>query len=106
MLPVNSEPPRPADERLLPAVEETLAALELGEGDQAAAQLARRYAKVIDEARDQAWAMRWISPHLLETLTALQATPMSRPAPKPAPTGPSQLNKLRAARVRGDRPGA
>jgi hypothetical protein len=102
LLPVDGEPPRPEDERLLPAVEETLAALELGEGDRAAAQLARRYAQVIDEARDQAWAYRWIGPLLLSSLEALRATPMSRREAKPVDRQPSQLDRLRAAR----RPGA
>jgi hypothetical protein len=101
LLPVDGEPPRPEDERLLPAVEETLAALELGAGDRAAAQLARRYAQVIDEARDQAWAYRWIGPLLLQALTELKATPMSRrEAAKPPPGQLSQLDRLRAARVR------
>jgi hypothetical protein len=96
---------RDADELLAPAVEETLAALQLGEGDAAAAHLARRYAKVIDEARDPAYAMRWLGPLLLASLEALRATPMSRKAEKPAERGPSRLDQLRAARARsGGRP--
>jgi hypothetical protein len=79
-----------------------LGALGLAESDRGAAQLARQYARVID----QAYAMRWVAPHLLEVLTALQATPASRPAAKPAPAGPSQLDKLRAMRARDGRPGA
>ncbi len=98
LLPIDGEPPRPADELLLPAVEETLGALELTEADQAAAQIARRYAKVIDEARDPAYAYRWLGPLLLASLEALRATPMSRPAVKPGPAGPSRLDQLRAAR--------
>ena len=104
LLPIDGEPPRPVDERLLPAVEETLGALELDGSDQAAAQLARRYAKVIDEARDQAWVYRWIGPLLLQVLTELKATPMSRKAAKPVATGPSRLDALRAARGAAKRP--
>jgi hypothetical protein len=61
-LPIDGEPPRLRDELLLPAVEETLAALKLGESDRSATQLARRYAKVIDEARDPAWSLRHETP--------------------------------------------
>ena len=104
LLPVDGEPPLPPEDRLLPAVEETLAALKLAGGDLAAAQLARRYADTIDKARDQAWALRWIGPHLLDILTSLHATPASRPAPRPSlPAGPSQLDRLRERRS-GRRP--
>jgi hypothetical protein len=103
LIPVDGEPPRPADELLLPSVRESVAALELGVDGLAAARLAERYAQVIDEARDQAWALRWIGPHLLQALTELRATPMSRKEAKPVPGQPSQLDRLRAARVR-DRP--
>jgi hypothetical protein len=103
LLPVDGEPPRPEDERLLPAVEETLGALELGEGDRAAAQLARRYAQVIDGARDQAWAYRWIGPLLLSALTEMKATPLSRREAKPVQSGPSRLDQLRAVRARNGR---
>lgn len=101
LLPVEGQEPRPGDELLAPAVEETLAALELGEADAAAAQIARRYAKVIDEARDPAWSARWIGPLLLQALQELRATPASRPAVKPGPGRPTQLDKLRAARRGG-----
>jgi hypothetical protein len=101
LLPVDGEPPRPAGERLLPAVEETLAALELGADGQAVAQIARRYADVIDKARDQAYAIRWIGPLLLDTLGALQATPQSRQVVMLAARPPSQLERLRAARSPG-----
>jgi hypothetical protein len=100
LVPIDGEPPRPVDELLAPVVEETLAALELGEDGQAAAALARSYARVIDGARDQAWALRWIGPHMLAALEALQATPMSRRAAKPADRRPSQLDQLRAVRRR------
>jgi hypothetical protein len=104
LLPAGGEPPRAVDERLLPAVEETLAALELAGSDQAAAQLARRYARVIDEARDPAWAYRWLAPLLLSALTELRATPMSRKAATPVPVGPSRLDQLRAVRARNGQP--
>jgi hypothetical protein len=98
LLPADGQPLRPADELLGPAVEETIGALELGAADQAAAQVARRYARVIDEARDPAWAYRWLGPLLLAALTELRATPMSRKAARPAPVGPSGLDRLRSAR--------
>ena len=92
---------RPAGELLAPAVEETLAALELGERDAAAAQLARRYAQVIDQAADPAWAARWIGPLLLRALEELRATPVARAAGRAAPPrrGPNRVAQLRAAHV-------
>jgi hypothetical protein len=102
LLPVDGQGPRDPAELLLPAVEETLAALELGERDAAAAQLARQYARVIDEASDAAWAMRWLGPLLLASLESLRATPMSRPAVKPAASGPNWLQQQRAARAAAD----
>jgi hypothetical protein len=98
LLPVDGAPLRSSDELLAPAVEAALQALELGEADAAAAQLARRYAKVLDEARDPAWSARWIGPLLLDCLVQLGATPASR-KPKPADRPPSQLDQLRAARA-------
>ena len=92
--------PRSADELLTPSVEETLAALELDGKDAAAAQLASVYARVIDEARDSAWAARWIGPLLLQALAELHATPASRKAgqPKEAPKrGPTRVSQLRQA---------
>lgn len=99
LLPVDGQPPRDPDELLLPAVEETLTALKLGESDAAAAQLARQYARIIDEASDPAWSARWLSPLLLDCLVQLGATPASRPKQAPQ-REPSQLDKLRAARQR------
>ena len=98
LLPAEGHTPRDPDELLLPAVEETLAALELGERDAAAAQMARQYAKVIDTCRDAAWGYRWLGPLLLACLAELQATPASRKTAKPAPRGPNRLDQLRAAR--------
>ena len=106
LTPAEGQAPRDAAELLSPAVEETLSALQLTEQDAAAAQLARRYAKVIDQARDPAWAARWLGPELLRCLDALQATPASRKAAKPQPQGPSRLDQLRAARGSTSRPGA
>jgi hypothetical protein len=99
--PVEGDPPRPADDLLLPAVEETLAALQLGDDGLAAAQLARQYARIIDGGRDPAWCLRWLGPLLLSSLESMQATPMSRrDQKKPGPSAPSQLDRLRAVRRR------
>jgi hypothetical protein len=103
LLPADGEPPRPADELLAPAVAETFAALELGEGDQAAALLARRYAAVIDQAQNPAYALRWLGPLLLASLESLQATPMSRRAVRPVDRQPSQLDRLRVVHASGKR---
>ena len=93
---------RDADELLYPAVAASVEALGLGPEDTAAAQVALQLARVIDSARDQAWAMRWLAPNLMATLEALHATPMSRSKVKknPAPAGPSRLDQLRAVRVK------
>ena len=72
-----------------------------------AVQLARRYAKVIDEARDAAWAARWIGPLLLACLAELGATPAAKAAldkaAKTPPQGPNRLDQLRASRGSPDR---
>jgi hypothetical protein len=94
------------DEAIAPAVEETIAALELKAIDAGAVQLARRYAAVIDEAGDmraRASAMRWIAPQLLDVLESLGATPAARSRLKggtPANAAPTQLDRLRQARGR------
>jgi hypothetical protein len=88
---------RDADDLLGPAVEETLAALKLGPEHAGAAQLARSYARVIDQARDPVWALRWIGPNLMAILTSLRATPASRASAKPERTGPNKVAQLRAA---------
>ena len=90
---------RHPDDLLEPSVEQTLLSLELGEGDAAAAQLARRLARIIDRAESPTYAARWLMPILLDCLTALQATPLSRKAAKPSRQGPSQLDELRMRRV-------
>ena len=92
---------RDASELLWPAVSETLTQLDLGSEDAAARKLAQRYAQVIDEHRDPAWAMRWIGPLLLDALEQLGATPAARARLKGGKTADapvSQLAKLRAAR--------
>ena len=83
LLPIDGQAPRNAADLLAPAVEATLQALELGPADAAAAQLARRYARAIDQARDPAWAARWLAPPLLDALVQLGATPAAR-RPGPA----------------------
>lgn len=90
--------PRSAGELLAPSVGQTLAALDLDDKDAAAAQLAAVYARVIDRANDQAWAVRWIGPLLLQALAELHATPASRKAGKakePAKRAPSRVAQLR-----------
>ena len=89
------DPPAP----LLPVVEASIAALELGERDTAAAQLARRYAEVMDNAKDPVWATRWIGPLLLRSLEELGATPKSRPSAKKAPGRENRVAALRSARA-------
>ena len=92
---------RDASELLWPAVAETLASLDLAPEHASAKKLAQRYAQVIDEHRDPAWAMRWIGPLLLDALEQLGATPAARArgkGGKPADAPVSQLAKLRAAR--------
>ena len=62
---------RNAEDTLVAAVEQAINSLDLTEKDAAAAQLARRYAAVIDQCDDQAWAMRWVAPGLLDSLEQL-----------------------------------
>lgn len=109
---------RDVSELLWPAVSETLSQLDLKPEDAAAKKLAQRYAQIIDElpdkaprgAPDQAWAMRWIGPLLLDTLTALGATPAARAAITKGARGnadsgkpKSQLDVMREQRARRQR---
>jgi hypothetical protein len=93
-----------ADRLIGPAVEESIAALDLDQVDAGAVQLARRYAALIDESDTpqlKAWALRWIGPLLLAALESLGATPTARARLKGGKTpdaGPSQLARLREAR--------
>jgi hypothetical protein len=101
---------RDASELLWPAVSETLATLDLGSEHAAAKKLAQRYAQIIDQMPehaprgqpDQAWAMRWIGPLLLDALTELGATPAAKArltkGGKPDGGKPNRLAQLRAAR--------
>jgi len=92
---------RDASELLWPAVAQTLSQLDLTDADAAAAKLAQRYSQVIEQHEDQAWALRWIGPLLLDALEQLGATPAARArlkGGKPADAPVSQLAKLRAAR--------
>jgi hypothetical protein len=89
---------RDAAELLSPAIAATLSQLDLGSEHAAAAKLAEQYARIIDQAKDQAWAMRWIGPLLLDCLTQLGATPMSKPKQKQVPAGSSRLDQLRQVR--------
>lgn len=93
---------RDASELIWPAVQETLATLDLGSEHAAAKKLAQRYAQIIDSARDEAWAARWLMPLLLECLTELGATPAAKArltkGGKPGDGKPNRLAQLRAAR--------
>jgi hypothetical protein len=100
-VPLRAPGPRDAGELLGPAVAETIQALELQPEDAAVAQLARRYAAVMDETESPGWAARWIAPLLLVTLDSLGATPAARSrmkSGKPEPHVESALDRLRAAR--------
>ncbi len=97
-------PVRDADELLVPAVHETIEALQLGPEYEAAAAVALRYAQAIDEAKDPAWALRWLGPELLRSLEELGGTPRARakmkPAVKPGPERPNRLAELRAVHAK------
>ena len=97
-------PVRDADELLVPAVQETVAALQLGPEFDAAAAVALRYAQAIDEAKDPAWGLRWIGPLLLASLEALGGTPRARaqmkPTARPGPQRPNRVAELRAAHAK------
>jgi hypothetical protein len=92
---------RDASELLWPAVAETLTQLDLGSEHAAAKKLAQRYARIIDQATDEAWAMRWIGPLLLDCLTELGATPAAKArftkGGQPPDARPNRLTQLRAA---------
>lgn len=93
-----------ADESLVAAVRETITALDLKPVDRAAAVLARKYAKLIDEAEDLASAMDRYGPRLFACLESLGATPASRkPAkgganPVPVAGQTTALERIRASR--------
>jgi hypothetical protein len=93
---------RDASELLWPALAETLSQLDLGPEHAAAKKLAQRYAQVIDDHGDPAWAARWLMPLFLDALTELGATPAAvarlKKGGKPADGKPNRLTQLRAAR--------
>jgi hypothetical protein len=92
--------PRDDDDALLPAVEQTIAALELGGRYAAVAQTARQLARMIDGAQDPAAALKAFGPQLLKVLHELGATPAARsrmPQKTPQRSAPSKLAQLRAA---------
>jgi len=103
---------KPADDFLQYAVRDTIAALELTDADEAAKQLAIRYAKLIDAAiNDGAGrpdSVLWhLGPELLRTLETLGATPAARAAikkqaaggDKDAPAPVSWLDQQRQSRA-------
>lgn len=93
---------RDADDLLAPAVQDSIAALELGDQDQGAAALTLRYAQIIDAAPDQAWAARWLMPLLLDAVAELGATPAARAKQgkrkPPERPGPNWLEQMRQNR--------
>jgi hypothetical protein len=99
--PVPDAVPRDPDELLVPAVEQTIAALKLGERDGAVGALALRYAASIDAAADPAAALRYLGPLLHKALESLGASPASRKgaAVRPERSAPSRLAQLRAAHM-------
>jgi hypothetical protein len=93
---------RSADELLAPAIAETIASLDLKPEDAAAARVAERYAAVIDAAKDQAYAMRWLGPLLLDALEELGATPAARAKLTKGPKrlgGTGTPNRVQALRL-------
>lgn len=90
---------------LLGAVEKTIASLgDVTDADAGAIQLARYYARQIDETDEpkiRSWLLWHLGPELLRALESLGATPASRSklkGGKPGDAPVSQLAKLRAAR--------
>ena len=96
-----------ADWLMLVAVRETLAALDLGPEDAAAAKLAETIAANMDASTDGVYCARWLAPELLKVLAELGATPAARAAikkqatggEKTAPATISRLDQLRTART-------
>ena len=95
---------RDVSELLWPAVQGTIASLDLKPEDAAAAKLAQRYARVIDQAPDakQASVLRWLGPELQKALESLGATPAARAAltkgGKPQDAPEDKLSHLRPRR--------
>ena len=76
-----------ADWLILAAVRETLAALDLGPEDAAAAKLAETIAANMDASTDGVYVSRWLAPELLKVLAELGATPAARAAIKKTAAG-------------------
>ncbi len=89
-------PLRDAGELLGPAVEETIAALQLGAEDAGVAALARRVAGSIDGAQSPVAALRALGPLFLKILVALDGR---RARGKPAPDGLDWLGDMRKRRA-------
>lgn len=83
-----------------PAVNQTLQQLDLADEDQAATQLAVRYATAIDEADDPTDTLNQLGPKLLAVLEQLGATPKARAQiTKGTPAGgTNRIAALHAAR--------
>jgi hypothetical protein len=99
LMPVDGPGPQDADTLLVPAVEQTLQALQLGERGAAAGALALEVARAIDGAENQPLALVRLGPVMLKVLQALEATPASRVRERPGPRRPNQLDRLRAAHL-------
>lgn len=97
--------PEPVTDLIGPAVEQTLAALDLKPEDTAAAQLARRIAATIDDTppgEERGKTLWHLAPQLLAALKELGATPAARAAltaqkPTDGQTPKSALAALRDA---------
>jgi hypothetical protein len=89
---------RDAGELLEPMVKASILALDLAPEDLGAGQLALDLARTIDTARDHAWAIRWLSPHLQVALDKLNACPAARKAVKVPAAPASRLQQLRDRR--------
>lgn len=97
---------RPADDLLVPAIRATIGALDLPETDTGLARLAERYGAAIDSAtpESQARTLLDLGPKLLSALESMGATPASRAriekkAEPTSPSGPSELDVMRASRA-------
>jgi hypothetical protein len=99
LMPVPDAPPRDPEDCLLPACEATIAALRLDEPPfQAMAAMLRVLAQAIDEAADQAVAMRVLGPELRRVLEAVGGTPAARakmPQRAPQRSAPSRIAIIR-----------
>jgi hypothetical protein len=79
---------RDAADLITPAIRQTVAELGLDGRDAGLAAMAVRLGQVLDEARDQAAALRHLGPVLLAALEAMNATPLSRAKAEPGKPDP------------------